>query len=179
MKKSFMLAEVLIAASIFAALGLSLCLLLRSGLDVRRRIELSRSSFYQPRFALEYLAGQLRDGIVFDPDNPVFKGTGQSLEFYALVQDYVSDLPRVEKINYTFALGRLSRKATAPLTGDVLSSGELLDGAENVTFVFIDQENCQRQVWDTPKVFPRGIKIQAVFNKGGQVINKYVCLNHN
>ncbi|MFQ5680785.1 MAG: type II secretion system protein J, partial [Candidatus Omnitrophota bacterium] len=89
------LIEVMVAVTIFSFLSVSLYMLLRTGIFVRKRLSVDGRNREKSYLVLERVSRELRNAVKFTNRETGFFGKGDSLKFYALTFDYAHNLPRV------------------------------------------------------------------------------------
>lgn len=175
------LVEVMVAVTIFAVLSVSLCFLLRTGIFVRKKVDLEQSVAQNMYLRLEKIARELRNIISFYDADTGFKGGGRGMELYSLLFDYAAQSPEILHITYNFEDTALSRTVEHPLTMKTIRSFDFIEGLESLDFYYFNIDNGQwEDSWDDKESLPRGVKIELTYkNDKGKVssLDKYVFIH--
>ena len=188
MRKALSLIEVLVAVTIFSALSVSMYMFLHTGIRVREKIE-TQSSYLQGMYLnLETLAKELRNSIIFKPEDeasPVFRGDHEYMEFHTVTFDYAAGIPKISKLTYRFQDGALVKTIGDPLKEEVTGPFVFIEGLERAAFYYFDEKEVEedsewKKDWsDYQDRFPRGIRLELTYadKKGKETtLNKYVFI---
>ncbi len=191
MNKALTLIEVLVAVAIFSALSVSLYMFLRTGIQVREKIDVEQAFLQDMYLKLDRLAQELRNRVSFkndDPGFPVIRGDQESLEFYSLGFDYVADVPKILHITYSFSDKALKKSIDEPYRDASLKSYVFMEDLERIEFYYyddaeIDEAQRYKQTWprseDESDIAPAGIRFELVYKdkKGKEnILSKYIFL---
>lgn len=185
MRKGLTLIEVMVAASVFSFISLSLLLLLRTGIFVRERISGKLSGRQSFHIGMEKMAKELRNVVFFKKKAAGFKGYEEDgekfLEFYTLNFVYPGRQPRVSKAVYRFneadkALYKTVRKPFARQPDE--EEFEFLGGLESFKLSYFDEDMKVEDKWEMEDKIPQGVKIELSFKEENSkvlvVSNKHI-----
>jgi len=174
MKKGLTLIEVMVAASIFSFISLSLFLLLRTGIFVRKRIENKLTAHQSISINLERAATELRNAVFFRQAQSGFKGyededTSENiLEFYTLLFDYPKNRPLVSMIVYRFNKdkGVLYKTVRKPFSrSSEEKKFEYLENLQDFKLSYFDETLSPLEQWQVKDKLPKGIKIELAYKQ--------------
>lgn len=171
------------ATTIFSLLVVSVSLLFRSGISVRKRIESEQETLSGVYLNLERIARELRNAVLFRRNDAGFLGDEKQIEFYTIFLDYHENSPKILRVNYRFEDQDLTRTLREPFQDDKekpLSRFAFFEDVINLSFSFFDHQKQEwEDQWEDKGNLPSGIKIALAYRDGkGEVshINKYVFM---
>jgi len=100
--RSFTLIELMIAATIFAIVMVSVFSSFRSGVLSVRTVDSNTELFQTGRVTLEQLNADLRNSFAYKANFTGFLGTAQELTFFTVVDNYVNGqiMPELSRVSY-------------------------------------------------------------------------------
>lgn len=189
MKKSLTLIEVMVAASIFSFISLSLFFLLRTGIFVKKRVEAKLAVHQNVQINLERISSELRNAVFFKQAESGFKsyedeGSAEKvLEFYTLLFNYPENLPQVMRITYRFnkEQGVLYKIAKKPFSKNSKEKKfEYFDNLEDFKISCFDETMSPLEKWEAEDKLPKGVKIELAYKQDDKgpsaVLDKYVYI---
>lgn len=177
--KTLTLIEVLVAVAIFSSLSVSLYLLLRSGIVVRKRIESEYGGLQNIYLHLERIGQELRNVIIFTQNDTGFSGSRSEVRFYSLLFDYPSSMPKILKISYRFRDNTLFKTVEEPFKEEPQKTFALCKNIKQLKFYYYYKEKEWKDTWENREILPKGVKIELILkgkNGGQRKLNKYVFI---
>ncbi len=177
MRKALTLIEVMVAATIFVVLALSLYSLLKSASGIRNRLEADDSFTCGSYLNLEVMRRELNNMVAFRHEDSGFNAGHQAISFYTVSFDYGAQAGYVCQVSYAFKDGVLQKTVTHPFTSDTKTFAFMENLSDLRFFYFNAATLTWQELWNDTKTLPRGIRIEADCQKsGGQIITltKYI-----
>lgn len=169
MRKSLTLIEVLVAVTIFSFISVSLYSLLHTGIKVRKKLTVDQKTFSDIYLRLEMLGHELRNIISFFPGQIQLNGDKESMDFYTLKFDYLTNTPKISNIIYEFKEGILTKTVKAPFKDEPETVFNFIEDLEQVNFYYFNPESEEGQKWQNSweevDSFPQGVKVEVIFTK--------------
>ena len=180
--KSLTLIETMVAATVFSIMSVSLFFFLRSGILLRKKIELGQLTTQGIYLNLERIAQELRNTISFRSQESGFKGEAGKIEFYSLLFDYSVNQPKILHIAYNFEEEEvLTKTVYSPFKDDTLRTFDFFEKVEKVSFYYFDSKTDKwHNEWQEAQRLPQGVKIELVYkDENGKEFNldKYVFID--
>jgi prepilin-type N-terminal cleavage/methylation domain-containing protein len=168
----FTLMEVLIAAAILAVVMATVAAAFRTGLFGYRNIRSAINTYQAARQILEGVDTDLKNAVVWSPEDSGFSGTATEISFHGLANTYAGGGFRKDYalIGYTWdgtKLYRLCRTGRESLNADSqLNPREIVAAIEDFSFRYaaIDPELKSLvffEAWDNPEQLPAAVKISV------------------
>jgi prepilin-type N-terminal cleavage/methylation domain-containing protein len=141
-KSGLTLMELLIAASIFSVIILSIYSVFHTGILSYNRIDSAAEVYQSARIMLKRMELDLKNSFIYAQDDSRFQGKPNYMEFFTLV-DYFSEgenLSNLCLIKYEVGEGtikRIPKRNLDALKADVETEGEILsENVEKITFAY-------------------------------------------
>jgi type II secretion system protein J len=185
----FTFIEVIVAVALFSFLSVSLYLLLRTGIFVRRKVQSQQQAAQNIYLNLEKLASEVRNVVFFKEKDSGFKGSSEDgqvfLEFYTILFDYLKNQPQVSLVRYKFNVFDkvLYKTIRIPFCEDdsCEKSFRAIENVDNFAISYFGAAGDSQATgeWDGSEKLPQGLKIELVYkdSKGRPaILTKHVFI---
>jgi type II secretion system protein J len=174
LNRAFTLVELLIAASIFAVVMVSLYAAFATGVFGYRNIEERIGAYQEAINILTFIDKDIRNSLPFSSAEVKFSGSASSVSFFTLVDDYQgSEMTRtLARVSYERngpGLMRTCRRKQESLSlNPQTKPEEIASGVEDMVFTYLYNDGGalkEKDSWQDLKALPAAVKVKLKIKK--------------
>lgn len=190
--QGFTFIELMIAVSIFAVVSVAIYATFNSGLSAWKKAEQSQNICQDVRLALEKMALDLENAVIYSPDPEFsnFEGKNNKISFYSLKEVFQTIPSHLELRKITYALDESTQTlqrweenfAQSAQETTVQEPEDFATQIKTLAFSYCYEDEGSdplyqwKDEWDAVKEIPQGVKIELEVGAEKLTFTKYVFI---